>query len=154
MYGLLTDFGASPFEFDNSNSKSFYVKLTTSIGEKIIWGVGLKDALNKSNCKVGDNVSVIHNGKEPVNVPITKKDESGKKVTSYITKQRNSFIIKPKKNKVPLKKVAPTSRKIQTIQEEHHICDDSQLIESIKHVLWGMLIGSTGVMFLYAYSIA
>ena len=96
MFGTLIKHGAEPYDFDPDNSDSYCVLLSTSFGEKTIWGVGLEDALNSSGCKVGDNVSVIHNGKEPVKVPITKKDESGNKITVFVTKERNSFVIKPK----------------------------------------------------------
>jgi hypothetical protein len=139
MFGSLTEFGSSPFEFDEDNSDSFYVKLSTSFGDKTIWGVGLEDALNNSGCKVGDDVSVIHNGKVPVKVPIIRKDGSGNKVTVFITKERNSFVIKPKKNKVPFKKVGASSAS-QPLPKNNESTRQLGVMESIRDFIFMMVL--------------
>ena len=154
MFGLLTEFGSSPFEFDEDNSDSYFVKLDTSFGEKTIWGVGLKDALSNSDCKVGDNVSVIHNGKEPVKLPVTRKDDTGKEVTEFITKQRNAFVIKHKRKKIPsTNRVKSTARQeiIITQHDDPRNREVSEFNESIISLLRGVLIGTVVLSSLYFY---
>ena len=71
----LVSFGSAPYLNDKNNKESYSV--TLSNGETL-WGVGLKDAIAKSEAKVGDEVSINKEGTETVKVDVNVKDDQGK----------------------------------------------------------------------------
>jgi hypothetical protein len=90
--GKLTERGDAPFENDPNNEKSFYVKLATPKGEKVVWGVDLRRALDETGIQVGDDVVVANQGRRPVQISVKDRDAAGKVVgTSTITTNRNTW---------------------------------------------------------------
>jgi hypothetical protein len=77
----LMNFGNASYMFDDDESPSFFITLDTNHGQKTMWSLGFKDALNSSNCSPGDTISIKGAGKTPVTL------ESGKKA------YRNSYLI-------------------------------------------------------------
>lgn len=88
MQGSIVDFGTAPFEFDDSNNDSFFIRLATRSGHKTLWSVGLKDALQNSEFNTGDFVRIKHLGKQPVEVPTNNNGE-----IKLIKTHRNCFEI-------------------------------------------------------------
>ncbi len=87
-YGKILSFGETPYNFEKDNKQSFYIELEKKNGEKKhIWGVGLKDALEKSGFKKGNDVQLAMTGKQQVNT----LDKDGK----WITTDRLEWDIKP-----------------------------------------------------------
>lgn len=66
----LLEHGEAPYQFDAENKKSYYVALDNG---STIWGVGLKDAIEKSGVKIGDRVDIQKTGTENVKI----KDKQG-----------------------------------------------------------------------------
>ncbi len=94
---ILVSHGAAPYLNVKENSRSYYVE--TSDG-KTQWGVALKDALEKINVKIGDEIAIKPLGKTKVEVEVDIKDSKGE-VTGFDKKtvHRNEFeIIKVKDN--------------------------------------------------------
>ncbi|MES2062524.1 MAG: DUF4099 domain-containing protein [Bacteroidota bacterium] len=92
----LLEHGADHFEHNKENKPSYYVKLSSPNGERTVWGVGLKDAIEQSGAKVGDQIILNNLGKRDVQVEQHKRDETGKIVGSeIITAHRNEWEIKP-----------------------------------------------------------
>ena len=69
--GSLLDHGQAPFGFDASGKPSYFIKLQTSSGEKIVWGVDLPRAFAEtagSPPRVGDVVMLAARGAQTVDV--------------------------------------------------------------------------------------
>lgn len=81
MHGTLINFGNASYMFDDDESPSFFITLDTNCGQKTMWSLGFKDALDSSNCSRGDTINIKGIGKTPVTL------ESGKKA------YRNSYAI-------------------------------------------------------------
>ncbi len=69
--------GADHYEFDKKNEQSYYVKLQTVAGEKVIWGVDLRRALADDKIKVGESVAIEHRGMQPVTIVVKDRDATG-----------------------------------------------------------------------------
>ena len=70
----LISHGTAPYKNEKENSDSYFVK--TSDG-KTEWGVGLKDAVEQSNAKIGDEISIKKTGSEDIKIKVDIKDEQG-----------------------------------------------------------------------------
>ena len=61
--GTMTSFGHAPYKDDEKNQPSFYVELEQANGAKSkFWSLGLEEALNKNNIKMGDNIALNDKG--------------------------------------------------------------------------------------------
>jgi len=75
-YGTITDSGFAPYEFNEKNSKSFYIELEKNDGERTkVWGIDLHRALTESGKQNGDKVQLDFMGKQNVKVEIDGKWE-------------------------------------------------------------------------------
>ncbi|MEO8924205.1 MAG: LPD7 domain-containing protein, partial [Caldimonas sp.] len=75
--GQVVSHGADHYEFDKKNEQSYYVKLQTVAGEKVIWGVDLRRALTDDKIKVGESVAIEHRGMQPVTVVVKDRNATG-----------------------------------------------------------------------------
>ena len=93
--GRLLEHGAAPYQFDDKNNPSYYVRLQTRAGEKEVWGKELEQAINKSRVSEGQVVSLKYEGRQPVTVnqPVYENN----KVVRYepVSTHRNSWTITP-----------------------------------------------------------
>jgi hypothetical protein len=90
-YGTLVDHGEAPFRHDATQSMSYFVTLRDSDGrERTSWGVGLKDAIQKSetNPAVNDLVGIRRAGSTAVTVAARSVDEDGVLVTQAVDAKR------------------------------------------------------------------
>jgi hypothetical protein len=90
-YGTLVAHGEAPFRHDATQSMSYFVTLKDADGqERTSWGVGLKDAIQKSqtNPAVNDLVGIHRAGSTPVTVAERSVDEDGVLVTQAIGTKR------------------------------------------------------------------
>jgi hypothetical protein len=71
VVGRLIEHGVAPYEYRASQDPSYYLKLLTSRGERVIWGKGLERALSEAQTKpkIGDVVGARRAGRQPVSVP-------------------------------------------------------------------------------------
>lgn len=94
--GHLVEAGPAPYKFDPKNGLSYYVKLHTDEGERVLWGVDLERALAESSSRVahGDAVIVQSTGSRPVTLKVPKHDSAGRTTgTQSIQTRRNGWII-------------------------------------------------------------
>jgi hypothetical protein len=94
--GQLLEAGAAHYRFDPKQGQSYYVKLRTESGERILWGIDLERALveSRSNVKIGDPVTVENRGSQPVKVKVPQRDAQGSWIADQtITTRRNSWRI-------------------------------------------------------------
>lgn len=55
--GKVKEFGEAPYQHDEKNQQSYFVRLDTSSGERELWALGLKDAIESKNIKAGEQVA-------------------------------------------------------------------------------------------------
>ena len=75
--GQLLEHKSAPYEFNSKNSQSYYAKLATHEGEKVIWGIDLHRAISESKVAIGDTIKLQALGKQPVTVTVRERDEQG-----------------------------------------------------------------------------
>lgn len=70
IVGRLLAYGAAPYQFRVSEDASFYVRLQTQRGERVLWGKDLARAIVAATTqpKIGDMVGARRVGREPVTV--------------------------------------------------------------------------------------
>lgn len=67
--GILLSYGAAPYKDDPKNNPSYFVELESDGQKRKIWGVGLEEAMQKTQAKQGDNVVVNNLGNKSVSIP-------------------------------------------------------------------------------------
>ena len=76
--GELLEFGSAPYQFDMSNSRSFYVTLKNSDGEsRTTWGVDLERVIEELGVGRGDQVELTNLGRKDVTIEVPVRDKAG-----------------------------------------------------------------------------
>ena len=94
--GRLVDYGRAPYKHDRHEPMSFYVKVETDRGERLVWGVDLERALKQSLTQVqlGDAVGLQSRGQEAVVVRTRERDAAGRIVAEKpLDTHRNQWVI-------------------------------------------------------------
>lgn len=88
--GTVIEHGEANFQHMPGENKSYYVKLKTASGERVVWGTDLKRAIDLADAKTGDDVVVAHRGRQPVAVMVKDRDAGGRVIGQHeITATRN-----------------------------------------------------------------
>ena len=94
--GRLEDFGRAPYQFRANESGSFFVKILTNRGERVLWGKDLERALSAAATqpKRGDQVGARRTGREAVTIVARERDADGR-ITSQSEQQahRSRWIV-------------------------------------------------------------
>ena len=82
MVGRLTEHGVANYQFRLDENPSYYVKVLTSRGLKVLWGKDLERALvaGQTRPKVGDLIGARRVGREAVTITARRRDPSGRVV--------------------------------------------------------------------------
>lgn len=90
--GTLLAHGRDTYQFDPRAEMSYFVRLQTPQGQRLIWGKDLERAFNESltHPRVGDSVSLVPTGREPVTVYRPQPD--GKRTTT-LAAHRNRWVV-------------------------------------------------------------
>jgi putative DNA primase/helicase len=77
--GRLIEHGRAPFQHDRHQPMSYFVKIETAQGERVIWGVDFERAFSESvtKPKAGDDIGLRAVRKDSVTVKATKRDKTG-----------------------------------------------------------------------------
>ncbi len=68
--GRLVDHGIASYEHNPQSRESYFVTLENDKGERhTVWGVDLKRAMRDASPKIGDRISLHHEGATPVTLP-------------------------------------------------------------------------------------
>ena len=80
VIGRLTEHGVANYQFRRDENPSYYVKVLTSRGLKVLWGKDLERALvaAETRPKIGDLVGVRRTGREAVTITARRRDLSGR----------------------------------------------------------------------------
>lgn len=74
----IVSIGNAPYQHNPANQDSPYIVLEKDGKERTVWGVDLPDAMERSGAEVGDRIRLHKLGKQPVEIEIPVRDESGK----------------------------------------------------------------------------
>jgi hypothetical protein len=79
IVGRLGEHGRAPYQFRSGQDPSYFLKLLTNRGERILWGKDLERAVARSatSPKIGDLIGARRIGREPVTVTDRQHDASG-----------------------------------------------------------------------------
>jgi hypothetical protein len=80
LIGRLKDHGAANYQFRAKEDPSYYVKLLTSRGERVLWGKDLQRAVTEGQTrpKVGDLIGARRAAREAVTVTARERDTEGR----------------------------------------------------------------------------
>ncbi len=110
LTGQLLAAGPATYKFDPKGGLSYYVKLQTDDGERIVWGIDLERALveSQSGVRIGDVVTIENQGSKPVTVKMPRLDQAGNVIgEKEIATHRNTWLIeKPSHFEQRARKVA------------------------------------------------
>lgn len=73
MLGKIIEYGVSPYNFDENEADSFFIKIKFNSTTKTLWSIGLQEALIKSGAVTGDKIKVKLLGQTPVTLPCGRK---------------------------------------------------------------------------------
>jgi putative DNA primase/helicase len=96
LTGRLIEHGRAPFQHDRHQPMSYFVKIETTKGERVIWGVDLERAFAESitKPKAGDEIGLRAVRKDSVTVKATKRDKTGKVIGEQdLDALRNRWIV-------------------------------------------------------------
>jgi len=93
LAGILLNHGAAPYLHDEKNKASYFVTLRQGETERTIWGVGLPGAIEESQAKEGDHISLKNLGRVPVEVSQPVYADDGKTVLRHekVQSHRNAW---------------------------------------------------------------
>lgn len=94
--GRLIDHGPAPYRHDPKNDASYFLRIETPTGEREIWGVDLKRALNQSlsRPRIGDEIGVRALKWDAVKVHRPEHDSEGRVIgTIPVAARRNGWIV-------------------------------------------------------------
>lgn len=78
-YGELLEHGAENYQWNPQEDMSYYVKIATAQGERVLWGKDLERAIRESTTrpKIGDQVGIRETGRKMVTVQEREFDTAG-----------------------------------------------------------------------------
>jgi hypothetical protein len=95
VIGRLKDHGSANYQFRAKEDPSYYVKLTTSRGERILWGKDLQRALNEGETKPkkGELVGARRIRRELVTITTRARGEEGQVTTTEQRAHRTRWVV-------------------------------------------------------------
>jgi Large polyvalent protein-associated domain 7 len=95
LTGRLADHGRATYRHDPREPMSYFVKLETQRGNRVIWGVDLERAFKESLTKpqVGDEVGLRAVRQDAVKVRAHERDDLGKVIERDLETHRNRWIL-------------------------------------------------------------
>ncbi len=116
LIGRLISHGVANYQFRDAEDPSYYLKLLTTQGEKVLWGKDLQRALRSAETqpKAGDLVGARRIARESVTITSRERDSEGR-VTSQQERQahRTRWVVE----KVTF--FAERSRLARQVREDH-----------------------------------
>ena len=80
VIGRLVEHGVANYQFRRDENPSYYVKVLTSRGQKVLWGKDLERALiaGETRPKVGDLIGARRTSREAVTITARRREPSGR----------------------------------------------------------------------------
>lgn len=96
ILGRLLEHGVAPFQQDPHESMSYFAKIQSPTGERVVWGVDLERAFAESLTRpqIGDEIGLRSVDRKPVTVKTAKRDSAGKVVgQTDLDTHRNRWVV-------------------------------------------------------------
>lgn len=95
VVGRFQEHGRAPYQFRTGEDPSYYVKILTNRGERILWGKDLERAIGQSatRIKMGDLIGARRIGGKTVAVTIRQRDAEGRIVESTRPARRHRWVV-------------------------------------------------------------
>jgi len=95
VVGRFEEHGRAPYQFRPSEEPSYFLKVLTNRGERVLWGKDLERAIAQSatQIKVGDLIGARRIGGELVTVTIRQRDAEGRLVESTRPARRHRWMV-------------------------------------------------------------
>lgn len=93
--GRFQEHGTAPYQFRAHEDPSYYVKILTNRGERILWGKDLKRAIAESSTgiKIGDLIGARRSGGQLVTVTTRQRDAQGQMIESTCPAHRHRWAV-------------------------------------------------------------
>jgi putative DNA primase/helicase len=116
VVGRLQDHGRAPYQFRPQETLSYFVKVLTNRGERILWGKDLEQALARSMTqpKVGDLIGAQRIAREAVTVTDRQRDADGRVVS-----QTEHYVHRNRWRVEKVKFFADLARLARKVRDEH-----------------------------------
>lgn len=75
--GQLVEHGRAPYDFDSRENDSYFVRIRTETGSRILWGTDLERAMDEAGVKPGDRIEMERQGREATTVNVKQFDKDG-----------------------------------------------------------------------------
>lgn len=135
ILGTLVEHGRAPYQNKAGQADSYYVKLKTAEGERVIWGIDLERAFRRSisQPKPGDEVALRAVRREPVTVKSTEKNSRGERVERELSAHRNRWQVETKEFSDRRDRGLETFRKAQA-DPSTAVRQNPELIDAYVHM--------------------
>jgi putative DNA primase/helicase len=116
VVGRLKDHGAANYQFRIDQDPSYYLRLLTDRGEKVLWGKDLKRAIESSStqAQTGDVVGAQRVGRETVTITDRRRDPDGS-----VTSQSEHHAHRTRWRVEKVKFFADRARLARQVRDEH-----------------------------------
>jgi putative DNA primase/helicase len=116
VVGRLQEHGRAPYQFRPQETLSYFVKVLTNRGERILWGKDLERALARSMTqpKVGDLIGAQRIAREAVTVTDRQRDAHGRVVS-----QTEHYVHRNRWRVEKVKFFADRARLARQVRDEH-----------------------------------
>jgi hypothetical protein len=92
--GIILNYGKKNYNFDPDENMSYYIKIENKNGTQTVWGMDIERAIQETNSKPGDYISLENKGKKEVVVKVPEKDPENKIIGwKEISSYRNDWHI-------------------------------------------------------------
>ena len=80
--GMVLEYGPAPYQFRPQGTPSYYVRIRTQDGPRVLWGKDLERALGEAKVTAGEEIRIKQAGRDAVKVKRKELDSSGKVMRS------------------------------------------------------------------------
>lgn len=116
VVGRLQGHGSATYQFRSEQDPSYYVRLLTDRGEKVLWGKDLRRAIESSSTqpRIGDIVGAQRIGREAVTITDRRRDAEGS-----VTSQSEHHAHRTRWRVEKVKFFADRARLARQVRDEH-----------------------------------
>lgn len=116
IVGRLIEHGPAPYQFRSGQDRSYFVKVATSQGPRILWGTDLERALRTATTqpKIGDLIGARRVHREPVTLTQRQHDAQG-----HIISQTERPAYRTRWEVEKLKHFADRARLARRVRDQH-----------------------------------
>lgn len=95
VVGRFQEHGQAPYQFRAREDPSYYLKILTNRGERVLWGKDLERAIAQSatHIKAGDLIGARRIGGQRVTVTTRQRDADGRTIESTRPAQRHRWVV-------------------------------------------------------------